>query len=315
MLRRLLWCALVSLVLAPTALAGGPSPGVTQGSEGVRLPEGDVSYVVKAAGASTTLFAVRETDGQTLLKRSLSATWGIPLVTFDGTTGGLSYDGSTLVLGDASAYNGSGPLRPASRFLVLDAKTLATRSRVNLRGDFGFDALSPNGKTLYLVQHVSQADVTRYVVRDYDLARGRLLPGRIADRTQRGWVMTGLPLARATSPDGRMAYTLYRNDGGYPFIHALDTVRGTAHCIGVPWRANQDGLARLRLTLVGRELRLGWPGGKTFIAVDTQTYRLSHPATAGTGGDFPWWAIAIGGVLVAGAFLVARRRGMSGPAA
>src|SRR5436309_914288 len=174
MLRRLLWCALVSLVLAPTALAGGPSPGVTQGSEGVRLPEGDVSYVVKAAGASTTLFAVRETDGQTLLKRSLSATWGIPLVTFDGTTGGLSYD------------------------------------------------------------------------------------------------------------------------GGYPFIHALDTVRGTAHCIGVPWRANQDGLARLRLTLVGRELRLGWPGGKTFIAVDTQTYRLSHPATAGTGGDFPWWAIAIG---------------------
>ena len=55
--------------------------------------------------------------------------------------------------------------------------------------------------------------------------------------------------------------------------------------------------------------------GRTFIAVDTQTYRLSHPATAGTGGDFPWWAIAIGGVLVAGAFLVARRRRMSGPAA
>jgi len=295
MLRRLIWCALATLVLAPTALAGGPSPGVSQSSEGVRLPEGDVSYVTRADGANTTLLAVSERDGHALLQASLPASWGIPLVTFDGTTGGLSADGSTLVLGDASGYNGQGPLRPESRFLVVDTKTLASRSKVKLRGDFGYDALSPDGKTLYLVQHMSKADISRYVVRAYDLAHHRLLPGRIADRTQRGWVMQGFPLARATSPDGRMAYTLYRNDGGYPFIHALDTVRGTAHCIGVPWRANQDGLAKLRLTLVGRELKLGWPGGRTFISVNTQTYRLTHPATAGAGGAFPWWALAVGG--------------------
>jgi hypothetical protein len=314
MLRRLLWCALGALALAPTALAGGPSPGVSQSSEGVRLPEGDISYVARAEGAGTALLAVREGDGNVLVQRNLSATWGIPLVTFDGTTGGLSYDGGTLVLGDASAYNGQGPLRPVSRFLVLDAETLATRLRVNLRGDFGYDALSPDGQTLYLVQHLSQADLSRYVVRAYDLAQGRLLPGRIADRTQRGWVMHGMPLARATSPDGRMAYTLYRNDGGFPFIHALDTVRGTAHCIGVPWRANQDGLSKLRLTLVGNELRLGWPGGRTFVSVDTHTYRLSHPATAGAGGDFPWWAVAIGGVCAVGAVLAAQRRRARRPA-
>ena len=308
MLRRLFWCALVTLVLAPTALAGGPSPGYTQGSEGVRLPEGDVSYVARQDRAGTALVAVREADGQIILQRNVSALWGIPLVTFDGTTGGLSYDGSTLVLGDASAYNGSGPLRPDSRFLVVDTKTLETRSRVNLRGDFGFDALSPDGKRLYLVQHVSNADISRYVVRAYDLARGRLLPGRIADRTQRTWVMQGFPLARATSPDGRMAYTLYRNEGGYPFIHALDTGRGTAHCIGVPWHANQDGLSKLRLTLVGNDLRLGWPGGRTFISVDTRTYRLRHPATAGAGGAFPWWAVALGGVAAFAAIAIARRR-------
>src|SRR5262249_27633546 len=209
---------------------------------------------------------------------------------FDGTTGGLSADGRTLVLGDASPY--SGPLRTSSRFLIVDPRTLRPRSLVRLSGDFGYDALSPDGTRLYLVSHVSTADAFRYVVRAYDLAHHRLLPGRIADRTQRGWVMQGFPLARVTSPDGGMAYTFYANPGGYPFIHALDTVRGTAHCIGLPWRASQNGLSKLRMTLVGKTLQLGWPGGRTFISVDTTTYRLSRPATAG--GDFPWWAIAVG---------------------
>jgi hypothetical protein len=287
-------CALVALVLVPTALAGGPSPGVAQDpSQGVRLPEGDVSYATEPDGAGTTLLAVRP-DGRVLRQLSLAASWGIPVTAFDGTTGGLSADGRTLVLGDASQY--SGPLRTSSRFLVVDAQTLRPRSLVKLRGDFGYDALSPDGRTLYLINHLSSAQVFRYVVRAYDLAQDRLLPGRIADRTQRGWVMQGFPLARVTSPDGRMAYTFYANPGGYPFIHALDTVRGTAHCIGVPWRARQDGLSKLRMTLLGNELRLGWPGGRTFISVDTTTYRLSRPATAG--GDFPWWAVAVAGSIL-----------------
>jgi hypothetical protein len=291
MLRLPLSCALVALVLVPTALAAGPSPGVSQDvSQGVQLPEGDVSYAAEPDGAGTRLVAVG-TDGRVLRQRTLPASWGIPVEAFDGTTGGLSADGQTLVLGDASQYNG--PLRTTSRFLVVDPQTLRPRSLVRLRGDFGYDALSPDGTRLYLVDHVSTSDLFRYVVRAYDVEHHRLLPGRIADRTQRGWVMQGFPLSRVTSPDGRMAYTFYGNSGGYPFIHALDTVRGTAHCIGVPWRANQGGLSKLRMTLDGSELRLGWPGGRTFISIDTATYRLSRPATAG-GSDFPWWAVAVG---------------------
>jgi hypothetical protein len=292
MLRLPLLCALAALVLVPTALAAGPSPGVSQdASQGVQLPEGDISYAAEPDGAGTSILAVRERDGAVVRQASFGASWGIPLVAMDGTTGGLSADGQTLVLGDASQYNG--PLRSNSRFLVVDTKTLRTRTEVRLRGDYGYDALSPDGTRLYLIQHVSSRDVFRYVVRAYDLTSDRLLPGRIADRTQRGWVMQGFPLQRVTSSDGRIAYTFYANPGGYPFIHALDTARGTAHCIGVPWRANQDGLSKLRMTLVGQELRLGWPGGRAFISVDTTTYRLSRPATAG-GSDFPWWAVAVG---------------------
>ena len=304
-----LLCALAALVLAPTALAAGPSPGVSEDATlGVQLPEGDVSYATSQEAAGTRLLAVRQSDRRVLRQVVLGAGWGIPLVAFDGTTGGLSGDGRTLVLGDGSQYNG--PLREKSRFLVVDAKTFKTLRQVRLRGDFGYDALSPDGKTLYLIEHVSTADVFRYVVRAFDLVHGRLLPGRIADKTQRTWVMQGFPLRRATSPDGRMEYTFYANPGGYPFIHALDTVRGTARCIGVPWRGSQDGLSKLSMTLAGDKLQLGWPGGRTFISVDTTTYRLSRPATAG--GDFPWWAVAVGGSILLAAVGGIVRHGKTG---
>lgn len=312
MLRCLLAGAAAALALAPTALAGGPSPGVTQSSVGVRLPQGTVRYVAQPEGLGTTVSAIRDSDGRVLRSATFAGSWGVPVVALDGTTDGLSRGGHTLVLGDASQQ--TSPLRHVSRFLVVDAATLGSLARVQLRGDFAFDALSPDGTVLYLVQHLSTEDLSRYVVRAYDLAHGRLLAHRIADRTQRGWVMQGYPMARATSPGGRMVYTLYQNPGGFPFIHALDTVRSTAHCIGVPWRANQDGLSKLRLSLIdgSRQLTLGWRGGKTFIAVNTRTYRLSRPATAGAG--FPWWPIAVGGsVLLAALGGAVVRRGKPGP--
>ena len=74
------------------------------------------------------------------------------------------------------------------------------------------------------------------------------MPGRIADKTQKGWVMQGWPTARATTADGRWVYTLYSNPGGYPFVHALDTVRGHRALRRHPVAANdrQPGTA-LRL--------------------------------------------------------------------
>jgi hypothetical protein len=306
MLRRLLWCALAALALAPTALADGGSVGVTQGWDGVAAPNGNVRYVTLPAGADTALAAIRTHGGRVESFASLPGSWGIPSITLNGATGGLSVDGRTLVLGDASAQ---GYPRRESTFLVIDSKTLRTRTFVRLRGDFAFDALSPDARMLYLIQHVSAVDLTHYVVRAYDLEHGRLLQGAIADKAQRGWVMAGYPLTRLTSAGGRMVYTLYRHDGGYPFIHALDTVTATAHCIGVPWRGSQDRLWELRLSLRdgGQRLTLGRQHGKSFLSVDTRTYRLARPATAGA--SFPWWAVAIGAtVLVAGLVRPAVRR-------
>jgi len=302
MLRRLLWCGIATLALAPTAFASGGTEGVSQGWDGVAAPNGNVRYVTLPAGNGTALAVISTHSGRVLRFASLPGSWGVPSVTIDGSSGGgLSPDGRTLVLGDV--WQQQVYPRRESSFLIIDTKTLKTQTFARLKGDFAYDAMSPDAKTLYLIQHVSTSDLSRYVVRAYDLEAGVLKQGAIADKTQRGWVMAGYPLTRVTSPDGRMVYTFYQRNGGYPFIHALDTVSATAHCLGVPWRGSQDGLWKLRLSLRdgGERLALGWPRGATFISFDTHTFRLSRPATAGAG--FPWWVVAIGAATLVAALV------------
>jgi hypothetical protein len=287
---------LAALVLAPAALAdGGPSPGVDQGGDGVVSASGFVRYTTIPQSHTPTLLATRTSDGHVLHWRTIAGRYGIPFVTYYGTTGGISRNGRTLVLGDASFGGG---LRSRSTFQVVDPKTFGYET-ISLEGDFAFDALSPNGQRLYLIQHVSQTNLNRYLVREYDLNAERLLPGAIADRTQRGWVMQGSPIARATSANGRFAYTLYQNPGGYPFVHALDTVRATAHCVALPWTGDQSIFSSMGLTLRdhGRTLALDvpWnvpnrPATLPSFRIDTHTYRVTVPPP---GGDqFPWWTLA-----------------------
>ncbi len=114
-------------------------------------------------------------------------------------------------------------------------------------------------------------------MRAYDLATHTLLPGRIADKTQKSWVMQGWAISRAATADGRWAYTLYANPGGYPFIHALDTVRGVAHCIGLPWTAVQDPVYNFSLALKGNTLAVKWQDGRTWRRVDTRSWRITKP--------------------------------------
>ncbi len=169
------------------------------------------------------------------LARSLDGRFTIPAVAYDGSPGGLSADGRTLVLINPR----TGFPRRITTLAVLDTQRLRARDVIRLTGDFSFDAISPDGRLLYLVQYLSQRDPTRYLVRLYDLEAGRLLPEPIIDPREVGDVMRGTPITRAASPDGRWAYTLYDGAGEHPFIHALDTV-GRNRTLHRPARA--DGI-------------------------------------------------------------------------
>jgi hypothetical protein len=309
----------VALVFVSTAFAdGGPSPGAVQGDPGVVSSTGLVRYVTLPAGAGTLLTAIRTQGGRLDRWTELSGNWAIPAVAYDGTTGGLSHDGSTLVLTEpgfgACAPTGCTPLRTTSWFQVYQPKSFRLRAQVKLRGDFAYDALSPHGRVLYLIQHVSKTNLTSYLVRAYDLRKHVLRAGAIADRTQRGWVMQGTPMARATSADGRFVYTLYQNPGGYPFIHALDTVRGIAHCTGLPWPGDVDQgvLGALVLSADGRTLAVDDTSGYRFFALDTHTYRVT-PVRPHHNPGFRWWLpLAAGAGLLVGTLLALRARRLRG---
>ena len=128
--------------------------------------------------------------------------------------------------------------------------------------------------------------------------------------------MQGFPVTRASSADGRWVYTLYQNPAGYPFVHALDTVRGVAHCVGLPWTGNdQAAVWNLQLSVRndGQTLAVDWKSGRPYLSVDTGSWRLSTPH----GGGFPWWILgaALGGALalILAAALLRRTLRTEGP--
>ena len=296
---RLLLVLLAALCAAPAALADGIAPFATQGGPGVVTPDGSARFVALTAGTGTTVAKI-DSDGAVVNSTAIPGAFGVAVPTYAGGGEGLSADGKTLVLADVVR---SWP-HVHSSFVVLDPKSLRLRNRITLRGDFAFDALSPDGSRLYVIQHTNSADTTRYVVRAIDVSSMRLLPGRIADRTQKSWIMQGYPLRRVTSPDGRWVYTLYGNQANVPFVHALDTQRGIAHCIGLPLRGGDQSNLVLALHDGGGQLAVRWLSGRPWLNVDVRTWRLSpaHPRRSA------WWIVA---PLLALALLLAAAVGRS----
>ena len=285
-------------------------PFALQGGAGVVSQDGATRFVAVStnAGWDTAIERVDTKGGIVEGVSDLTGAWGVPVATsYGGDGAGLSQDGKRLVLADANV-NQTYPRRSSS-LVVVDTTTLLPGRTIALKGDFAFDALSPDATRMYLVQHVDANDLSRYVVRAYDLRAGKLLPGRIADHAQKSWVMKGYAVSRATSAGGRWVYTLYQNPGGFPFVHALDTVRGVAHCVGLPWRGNQNGVYNMRVSLRNgdRTLAVHWLSGRRWLTVDTRSWRIAKDDPG-----LPWrWiapAAAGAGALAAAVALVLLRR-------
>jgi|SRR5579859_3544736 len=246
---------------AGTARAGGIAPGFAQ--NGVLGPGGRVRYVAVSTQHTTDLNAVGSAGGKLLRSVTLNGVYGIPAVAYDGTAGGLSRDGRTLVI---STFPGAAA---STRFLVVDTRTLAVRYSIRLAGFWSFDALSPNAATMYLIQFTQTKGAIHYIVRAYDMHTRRLVEGAIADKSEPG-PMSGLPISRAVTADGAWAYTLYdKGDGHSAFIHALDTAARAAICIDVDLPAGTFGSGRVRLTLSpdGRQLVIRGRDGTTLKTV------------------------------------------------
>ena len=291
MLLALAAIALLALVPASAAADGLPGTGVVPSP--VSAPGGDVEYVAKRAKRDTVLREQRLDLGPVLRTLDLRGRYSVPAVAYDGSPSGLSADGRTLVL-----------INPRKRwprkhttFAVVDARRMELRRHIRLRGDFSFDAISPNGRLVYLIEYLSPNDVTAYAVRAYDMRARSLFEEPVVDPSEPDEDMSGVPLSRVSDAEGRWAYTLYSGHK-HPFVHALDTERRTAVCIDLDLR-NLRGAA---LELHGGALDVVGDSG-LLARIDTATHRVvaapgKRPARAKADADAeasagtPWLPIA-----------------------
>jgi hypothetical protein len=274
--------ALLTVALAASAAvaAGGAgangspfSPGLTDGWDGVASNAGRLRYVTLGGRTTTLVAAVRIDGGRVERWRHLHGHYGIPLVAYDGTAGGLSGNGKRLVV----ASYGPAPGTPGiTRFAILDAKSLRVRRLVRLAGSYSFDAIAPDASTLYLTEHISAGAHPIYRVRTYDVRTG-VLRGAIVDRLEGEEEMGGEPVTRASSSDGRWAYTLYARRKHKSFVHALDTRKQEAFCIDLPFRMSLDEQRGLRLRLAERSklLAIRSPSGM-LATVDTESWEVER---------------------------------------
>jgi hypothetical protein len=145
---------------------------------------------------------------------------------------------------------------------------------VRLRGSFAFDALSPKGSLMYLIQSLGSPIGAKYAVRAFDWSTRKLDRSPVVDRREPDEKMTGMPLTRVESRDGSWAYTFYSRSNNKPFVHALDTVHRRAFCIDVPWKRSPNELWRVRLRL-DRGQVLVRVGRSVVARIDRRTFRVA----------------------------------------
>lgn len=269
MKRTLALAALLGAFWAAVAVAdgGGPSPGLDYGN-GVAASGGKLRYLAVTDGHKTLLESVLIGTGKIRATRYLKGSYGIPLVTYGGDTDGLTRDGKRLVLA-------TWPGMPVTRFLVIQTHNFRIREHVRLKGSFAFDALSPDGSVMYLLQYLGKPGQFNqpYAVRAFSWTTRKLIPGAIVDRRERDEKMTGMPVKRVETASG-WAYTLYQRQGKRPFVHALDTAHRRAFCVDLPWRNSGPWIYLVKLRVRGGMLELR-RNGRTITRVDRRTLEVA----------------------------------------
>jgi hypothetical protein len=282
-MRRLLFISLLSFfLLLPAQSAGGngcplPCSGQVASPESERLlyvqPEGERGPVsafdtrtgklrfrlpkgLSSADGRWHFSAHRSGLGTTINAFAVStgALWQTFPVPGRWRLAGVSPQGRWLVLSNRRFK----PLRTETA--ILDASRGLVVHRFRLRGDFEVETVSPDGRRLFLIEHLRENGAPRYLVRLYDLGNRRLRSEPLRGGKDR--VMAGYAWSGVASPDGRWLLTLYLNTlRSNAFIHALDLKKGVPRCINLPsGRGAFELLKRYSLTLS--------PNGKTLFAAN-----------------------------------------------
>jgi hypothetical protein len=291
-MRRLAFLFLLALLPASAALADG-CPPTTCGTTSVVQP-GSRVLVMRPTGQSGPalgydLVARRwrfslpsgmlSADGTTFVSaRSSQGRAFTEVVRYDARTGRArsrwSVGGRRMGVSAVSANGRSVALVEYHRTsTMLAVAGRRGRSVLSLRGNYQVEALSPDGRRVYLV-HWRR---TGYTLENVDLATRKRRPTKLAEPGER---MEGVAIAAVGTRDGRWLHTLYVKPDGESFVHALDLAAGVGHCIDLPLRGDLVTLGATALTLSPDErlLYLASPLLGRVATVDVERLRLARVA-------------------------------------
>jgi hypothetical protein len=192
---------------------------------GTLLPDRSRYWTVETSDR-TTVRGIEPTTGVDQIAFSIDGRWSVPAA-YGPAPSGLSASGKWMVLvAPPVPINVSGVL---NRFAVVDLTRKRIDHIVNANGDVGFDAVSDDGKNLYLVEHLVPAP--HYAVRVASFNGTGLLGGVLGQiKTAEPEVMNGLYHA-SVAVGADWFLSLYSNPVHGPFIHALNTTQLYAQCI------------------------------------------------------------------------------------
>jgi len=141
---------------------------------------------------------------------------------------------------------------------------------VRLPGTFQLDALSPDGRRLFLV-HWNRTG--GYDLQQYDRSTRRRSPTRLADPDEK---MTGQATSAVATRDGHWQLTLYVKSNRHTFIHALDLRTGVAHCIDLPLLMDPMTAGALALSPGQRTLYVADGDAGSVATIDLSTLSVTR---------------------------------------
>ena len=175
------------------------------------------------------LLDINPETGATQARLTIPGVYALPPATNSGIPGGLSPNGSWLVMQRFDEALGQTPIK--SHFIVFDTAFAQAPRAIDLGGYFQFDAISNDGERLFLIQYINGTD---YHVRVYDMSAGALNPNFVVDKEEGGDAMAGLKLSGVASRDGQWLFSVYARPNKGAFIHALHMDGAFALCIDLP---------------------------------------------------------------------------------
>jgi hypothetical protein len=191
---------------------------------GTLLPDRSRYWTVDP-GDRTTVRGIDPATGIDQTSFTLDGRWSVPAA-YGPAPSGLSGNGKWMVLVAPPHATGA---TMVNRFAVVDLANNRLDRVVTAAGDVGFDAVSDDGRNLYLVEHLVPAP--HYAVRVASFNGAGLQDGVLGQiKTADPEVMNGLYHA-SVAVGGDWLLSLYSNPGRGPFIHALNTTQLYAQCI------------------------------------------------------------------------------------